>query len=179
MSISFRALVLTAALTALAPVLAGCGNKDAPTAPDTAALPAMLFVDVAPAGALDVGPSKASAKVGDKIVLTGRVGGSQHPFVNGRAMLTLAGDADITACSDRPGDECETPWDFCCDDPADILRNTATVQVTDGSGRPLKVPLEGARGIGHLSRLVVEGTVSSRTDAGAMVVDAKHIYVAK
>lgn len=146
-------------------------------AADAVALPDGVFVETAPDGAQDLGEVKASAKEGDVVVVAGKVGGTMEPFVKGRAVMTVAGLSGITSCDKRPGDNCPTPWDFCCDDPKSILANTATVELVDAEGRPLKVDLEGAHGLAPLSEVVVRGTVGPRPDPGVLVIHADAIHV--
>jgi len=182
----FRTRVLGAFLMATGLVFLGaCGGDEgggetsgqAPAA-DLAAVPDAVFVSAAPDGAKDVGEVKASAKEGDEIVIRGRVGGSKSPFVPNRAAFTLAGFSDkITACSDRPDDGCKTPWDYCCDAPADIIANSATVQVVGADGHALAGTFRGVHDIDHLTTLVIKGTVGPRPDPKVFVVNATEIFV--
>ena len=120
---------------------------------------------------------RESAKPGDSITVSGRVMGNLHPFVEGRAAFILGDPAVLTACSDRPGDECETPWDTCCDTAADKKRGTATIQIVGTDGRVLKEGIEGVGGIGKLSTLAVTGTVADGSSAESLVIDASAIDV--
>ncbi|MBC7833584.1 MAG: hypothetical protein H7Y88_00605 [Phycisphaerales bacterium] len=183
---------LTAALLLTAITLtAGCDKKD-PAAPATStgagtatpssgshalapALPESLFLAAAPEGAKDVKAAKAGAKQGDQVVLVGRIGGREEPFVAHRAIFQLV-DPAMPACSDNAADTCKTPWDYCCEDPADVSASSATIQVVDPSGAPLKIDLKDAHGLKPLSRIIVVGTVAS-ADAGNIVVNATGIYV--
>lgn len=153
------------------------GEAGSTNAAPTADWPASLFVTDAIDGAVDVGDLKASAKEGDVVVLRGKVGGTMEPFVDGLAVMTVAGHTGITSCDQRPGDGCPTPWDFCCDDPKDIVANTVTIQVVGDDGRPLTASLEGAHGLAPLTSVVVRGTVGPRPSEGVLVVDADAIHV--
>ena len=170
-----------ALLLGLALALPACNGEDAPPpnggTTATVELPASLFVDAAPEGALDVTEVKESAKEGDVVVMRGKVGGTMEPFVEGRAALILGSDVSIQSCEIRDGDGCETPWDYCCMAPEDLLAGTATVQVVGADGRPLKTAFRGAKGIKELSVLVVKGTVGPRPDPGTLVINATAIYV--
>jgi hypothetical protein len=172
-------LLAAASLT----LLAGCEGK--PAAPGNAkesgaapavVVPETLFVQAAPAGAVEVAAAKQTAKPGDTIVVHGRIGGGQDPFVDNRAMFTLA-DMSMPICSERPGDSCPTPWDYCCEPSDVIVKNTATVQVVDSGGRPLKTGLKGAGGLKPTSEIIVKGTVSARPDDKSLVLDAASIFV--
>jgi hypothetical protein len=148
-----------------------------PTPQPTAAagLPANLFLDKAPQGVVELAAAKKTAKVGDEIVLRGRVAGQKDPLAAKRAIVTLLDNA-IPTCEKSPMDKCPTPWDACCE-PADVLlANTATIQVVDASGRPLKTGLRGVNGIEPLKELIVVGKVKGQ-EANTLVVDATSIYV--
>ncbi len=168
------------ALTLLTLALAGCGPDEPAKPPEpskpAASLPADLFLSAAPEGARGVAEAKKAApNAGDEIVLRGRIGGSESPFVEGRSILTLA-EESLEACGEGADDGCTTPWDFCCSSPEEKLANTATVRVVGPDGKPLAAGLSGAGGMKPLSTLVVKGKVS-RTEAGNLVVDASGIFV--
>lgn len=156
------------------PVLA---QADEP-APAKAAsgLPENLFVKALPAGAM-VSPieAKKTAKVGDTITITGRVGGSGEPFVADRAVFTIVGEA-LPACSDNPDDHCSEPWDYCCETKEEITAHSATIQVVDDKGRPVRTGLKGQNGIAELSEVTVTGKVV-QADEKTLVINATGIYV--
>lgn len=143
----------------------------------TVALPAGLFLATEPANTKTVEQMKSSAKAGDKVVIRGRIGGSKAPFVEGRAVFTLMG-ADLNACSNKPGDECTTPWDYCCDTAADIAKHSATVQVVDASGAPFKAGIKGRNGLKELSEVVVVGKVIQLDDK-ATIIAADGMFISK
>jgi len=180
-----RSLATLVLVTALAAALPACGGDGAdepgtPTTEETAAaaLPEALFADTAPADPSHVFDVKQSAKEGDEVTVRGRVGGSKHPFVEGRAALTIADtQGTLTHCGDNEGDGCPTPWDYCCDPPELITANTATIQIVDADGRPLKLGIEGAHGLENSVFIVVTGTVGPRPDANVLVINATSIHV--
>src|SRR5688572_12600018 len=81
------------------------------------ALPAGLILDKSPEGARDLVAVKKSAKVGDAITMRGRVGGTEKPLADNRAIVTVV-DSSVTTCEKTPDDACQTPWDACCDPDA-------------------------------------------------------------
>ena len=172
-------------VTLLAAAVTGCDDAAdtarKPAAPQTAAaaqaLPADLVVAEAPAGAKEVVAVRSEAKAGDTVVVRGRVGGSPSPFVDGRASFQLV-DASLKACGEgNPDDKCETPWDFCCEEPKTIAANSASVQVVGTDGRPMHVGLKGAGGLKPLSEVTVKGTVAKAADSGALVINATGLHV--
>ncbi len=174
---SITALLLLAsapAPAAAAPVASAMADE---------AIPASVFVTEKPKDAKELKDVKASAqkgdiKKGDTVTVQGRIGGRTAPFVPGRAIFILA-DGRLVACSERSGDKCKTPWDFCCETPDSLKANTATVQIVGADGKPLKVTAEKSGGLATLSRLVVVGTVAEISKEGAFVINATKIYVEK
>lgn len=186
---SFRSPTLLPMLcgaVALALLTTGCDNDTtslqtaapAPqSAPSADALPAGLLLTEPPAGAIDVVKAREEAKQGDAIVLRGRVGGSVSPFVDGRASFQLV-DASLKACGEgNVNDKCETPWDFCCEEPKEIAAHSASVQVVGPDGKPLRTTLSGVGGLKPLSGVTVKGTVAKAADSGTLVVNATGIHV--
>jgi hypothetical protein len=156
---------------------AGGGGTPAPAA-GGAPLPGGLRLAAAPAGAVGVGALKKTAKEGDEVVLRARVGGSESPFVQGRASMVVADLEAVTSCADMPGDDhCPTPWDYCCEPKDKLLANTATVQVSGPDGRPLAADLRSLEGLAPLKVVVVKGVVAARPDPAVLVVDAKGIFI--
>ncbi|MBT8044575.1 MAG: hypothetical protein KJO79_06455 [Verrucomicrobiae bacterium] len=116
-------------------------------------------------------------EVGKKITLSGKVMGSDSPFVPGRALVMLGDPAVITSCDLRPGDSCSTPWDVCCDEPEDVKAAIATIQILDADGKPLKQGIKGVGGIKELSNLVVKGIIAEGSNDDNLLVNATAIYV--
>lgn len=138
-------------------------------------LPAGFLLENAPGSAPDVADAKKGLKKGDTVVLKGRIGGSKDPFVKDRAVFTVVGRA-LKACNEIPGDTCKYPWDYCCDPRDQILANSATIQVTDAKGMPLRTDIKGRWEIKELSEVVIVGTVAESRGA-ALIVNATGLYV--
>jgi len=171
-------------LTVLAALmLPGCGGDSQPPSESSRAtaqaeLPTGFFLSQEPPATKTVEDAKKSARPGDTVTLRGRIGGAKDPFVDGRAVFTLMG-AGLKPCGDgSPMPECKTPWDYCCDTSRDIAEHSATIQVVDASGAPLKLSIKGRNGIRELSDLIVVGKVK-QADGHLMIVNASAIYVRK
>lgn len=121
---------------------------------------------------------RTSAKPGDEITISGKIMGSDSPFVSGRAAFVLGDPELLTPCNEMPGDECETPWDVCCETAEEKKAGTATIQVVGADGRVLKENLEGAGGLAKLSKVTVTGKVAEGSTADALVVNATAIKTA-
>lgn len=179
-------MLRTATLLTLAAALAatsGCGKseptpKEKPSekTPAAAPLPENLFLAAAPKDPKDIKAAKTGLKVGDKVVIIGRIGGSEDPFVAGRAIFTLV-DKSMKTCdeeSSMPG--CKTPWDYCCDPREVITANSAVIQVVGPEGQPLKTGLNGVKGLKPQATVTVVGTVK-QAEGQNVVVNATGLYV--
>ncbi len=140
-------------------------------------VPAGFFVDKAPEKSIDVSEARKSGthKIGDEVILRGRIGGSKTPFVGGRAVFTLMGRG-LKACSENPGDACKTPWDYCCETKTDITAHSATIQISDDKGQVLRTDMKGRRGMKEMTEIVVTGKVAV-SDGKLLVVNATSIVV--
>lgn len=121
--------------------------------------------------------ARETAKAGDSLTLTGRVMGNLKPFVEGRAAFILGDPEKLTPCNVKPGDNCKTPWDVCCDAPEDIRAATATIQVINFEGRVLREPIENFEGLTTLSTVIVSGTVAEGSNADVLILNAHAIDI--
>jgi hypothetical protein len=128
-----------------------------------------------PRNVLDVVDAKRQVKPGDEVAIRGRVGGSAHPFVDGRAVFTIVGRGPH-ACSDHDDDHCKTPWDYCCTPRDELRAHSATIQVVDDAGAPIRSDIKGRHGIRELSDLTILGEVVT-VDENVLIVKAKGVYI--
>lgn len=142
-----------------------------------AVLPAGLFLTAAPEKGQFVADVKKDAKKGETVQVRGKIGGSMHPFVGGRAVFTIVGNG-IRDCSAKDDDHCKTPWDYCCDTRKDIAAQSATIQVVDAAGKPIKLDMKGVQGLKELSDVTVVGTAVV-ADGKSLVVQATGVYINK
>lgn len=124
-----------------------------------------------PTGAVAVGTARESVKNDEDVVLVGRVGGSEKPFVDGVAAFTIV-DPKVPYCA--PDEGCETPWDYCCEQNA-VKNNIAMVKVVDGT-KPVMADAKTLLGVKELNIVVVKGK-AKRDDAGNLTVLAEQIFV--
>lgn len=162
------------ALLALAlPLVSACGPETSSGLP-VSDVPESFFLETAPAAARPVGEVVASAKDGERVVVTGRVGGAEKVFVDGYAAFTII-DAEIQPCGVDKMDDCPTPWDYCCDAPDVLAANGLSVELV-ADGAPLRASARGFHGLDHLTTVLVEGTVA-RDAAGNVRVLATGLHV--
>lgn len=171
-------------------LLAACGGTDggqadhadhdhadhaAPSAP-AGAFAADLFSGDAGGTPVGVGAMKSSAKQGERVVIAGRIGGSEHPFLADRAMFVLV-DPSVKLCGEgEPGDDhCKTPWDFCCEPKENLRKMSVTVVANGPDGAPIAHTLLGQGGLKPGGAVVVEGVVASIGPDGVALISANRL----
>lgn len=171
----------TALILSAVCLFASCNEQPSPVATAPAAGPdaeVTAVLAAAPGGeAKAIHLVRTTAKPGDEITLSGRIMGNSKPFVEGRAAFILGDPALLTPCNEIPGDECETPWDCCCDSKEDKKAGIATVQIAGPDGRVLKEGIEGVGGLAKLATVTVTGKVAEGSSADSLVVNATAIRV--
>lgn len=148
------------------PLLAACGGaKEVEVEKSTPSLPAVEArrLQAEPAGVQDVIDLKAKAKVGDQVVVFGRV----RKFSDGFASFVLTGSA-MRHCAERDADGCPTPWDYCCETPTDLAAHSLNVEFREGD-RPIRGRLDGVGGLKLLADVVVEGKVAAVEDGNVTI----------
>jgi hypothetical protein len=162
-------------------LIASCKEQSPPVATAPAIGPnaeVTAILAAAPSGeAKAIHVVRTTAKPGDEITLSGRIMGNSKPFVEGRAAFILGDPALLTPCNEIPGDECETPWDCCCDSKEDKKAGIATIQIAGPDGRVLKEGIEGVGGLAKLATVTVTGKVAEGSSADSLVVNATAIHV--
>jgi len=156
------------------PPSAAGSNDHTPTV--AASGPASQYVlHTEPTDAKGVKELRKSAKDGDDLVVVGRVGGSPKPLVDGRAAFTIV-DESLTPCSARPGDTCDTPWDYCCESKEDLAAATVMIKFVDATGKTLPQDAKTLLGITPLKTVVVRGRAKRDVD-GNLTVVASALYI--
>lgn len=171
-----------ALLTLVLITMTGCGdggNKNPstgnPASASTGSLPDGLIVATKIEGSKSITELKKDAKEGDEVILRGVVGGDVKPFVANRAMVSVI-DYAVVSCKDN-GEECPTPWDYCCTPQDELTKGRATIQVVGSDGHPLKVALDAGQKIKPYDVIVVRGKVGPRPVADVLTINATAIHV--
>ena len=127
-----------------------------------------------PVGAQDVIAVRDAAEDGDDVLVVGRVGGGENPWIEGRAAFSIV-DSSLQACSDIPGDNCPKPWDYCCE--TDKLSSaTALVTVVGDDGVLVRKDARDLLNIKELSTVVVKGK-AKRDEQGNLTIKATGVFV--
>jgi hypothetical protein len=99
------------------------------------------------------------------------------PFVESRAAFVLGDENTLTPCDLKAMDKCKTPWDACCD-PAPVRQaGTATIQILDANGKPVRSGLKGFNGLKELSRVTVSGVVADNSSPESFIVNATAVFI--
>ncbi|WDE97556.1 hypothetical protein PQO03_17150 [Lentisphaera profundi] len=129
---------------------------------------------------LDQGISISEArklKAGDEVLISGKIIGAHSVFVENRASFIIGDHNILTSCDLHEGDNCQAPWDVCCEESKDIAANTLSIQLVDDSGMILKTGLKGKNGLKELSLVTIKGSVSPQSSEAAMIINATAIQL--
>jgi hypothetical protein len=173
MKSSFTRRVTTRAAMALTALLAIVVSNSL-AAEQNATSPAKRYMlEKAPAKAKDVAAIRKDAKDQQDVTVVGRVGGRKSPWVKNTAAFSIV-DRSLKACSERPGDTCPTPWDFCCE--ADLPKYLLLVLVPDSEGKPVKKDARDLLGLKELDTVIIQGK-AKRDKTGNVTIIASKMYV--
>jgi hypothetical protein len=159
-------------------LVSGCGRPAAPSVVVTGGGGEGLIVGPQyllpeePTGAKSVIDVRKGAKDGEEVVVVGKVGGEKRPFVKDRAAFTVV-DLSLKSCDEIPGDNCPTPWDYCC--APNLAEARLLVKFLDEQGKTLPTDARQLVGLKELQTVVVRGK-ARRDDAGNLTVVATGLY---
>ena len=122
----------------------------------------------------DVIAVRKDAKDQQDVVVVGRIGGRQNPWVKGAAAFSIV-DRSLTPCNEREGDTCKTPWDYCCE--TNLPKSTLLVMLYDVDGKLVKKDARSLLGVHELDTVVIQGK-AKRDKAGNVTIVASKMYVA-
>jgi len=167
----FNLLLAAATVLAISPSLAFAASA---AETRSATVDKNYLLEKAPPRASEVSAIRKDAKDQQDIVVVGRVGGRKSPWVKGAAAFSIV-DRSLKACSERPGDTCETPWDFCCE--PDLAKVTLLVTVQNADGKLIKKDARELLGLKELDTVYVKGK-AKRDKTGNVSIVASKVYVA-
>lgn len=88
----------------------GCSQDKSNPAPQVDGSKYLLSRE--PEGAKGVTRAREEAKNDDEVVVVGRIGGEENPWIDGLAVFTIV-DPSFKSCNEVGDDGCKKPWDFC------------------------------------------------------------------
>ncbi|MFC1652281.1 hypothetical protein ACFL3F_01040 [Planctomycetota bacterium] len=170
--------VLTVTIAVTLSFTLGCRKSEEPQSNTSViALPSTLFLAKAPPDVTSIAALKSLAQEGDTVTIKAVVGGRLQAFVANRAVMTVI-DATVDNPCTGKDDHCQTPWDYCCTPPDQLLPQMASVQILGADNRPLAVDLTTIEKLKPLNTLVIQGTVGPRPDEATLVIHTTGIFVA-
>lgn len=169
-----RTMKTSLASAALLALLASCGGGAGNAEPALHTGPHPLdgyYLNAPPDGAIEVAALRG---LEDGATVTVRGDVQEFAPVSGKAVLSLY-DHALLSCDEIEGDQCPTPWDFCCIPPEEIAKACALVEFRE-DGRLVSADLGGFHGINHLSDVVVTGTLQLDGAGNAKILaDGLHV----
>lgn len=157
--------------------LVGCG-EDA-TTPTDGATPVSIdrsrfVLGEEPDGAVGVIAAKDQAEDGAPLVLVGRIGGSERPWIDGRAAFTLIdASMNVVAEGEDSADEELCTGDCCA---TERLACTTLVKFVDAQGQIVPVDSRELLGVKENDMVVIQGKVR-KDDTGNFSLLATGLYV--
>lgn len=153
----------------------GCGGGDVEP-PEVSIDATPYLLKAAPVEALEVAAVHQSVEDTREVVVVGKIGGSLNPWIEGRSAFNIV-DRKVKSCTDIPGDDCPTPWDYCCSQ-SDLVNSTALVKVVGADGELLAADARRLFGVKELQTVIVRGT-ATKDDKGNLVVVSKGLFITK
>ena len=155
--------------------LGGCskGEESSGTASNSAQsapLDEVFWLAQPPANARGVMETLNLPDAINPVVVRGKV----SEFVTGRAQFRLT-DLSLESCDQNEGDDCPTPWDYCCIASDELAAATLVVEFRDGD-HLAKAQLAGFHEFDHLKTVVVTGELS-KDGAGNALLNATAMHV--
>jgi len=128
-----------------------------------------------PQDAQDVKTVRQKGKNGEEVVVVGRIGGRANPWIKGAAAFSIV-DSSLKSCDQIPGDNCPTPWDYCCE--SDLGKSTLLITFVDDDGKIVKKDSRELLAVKELQTVVVTGKVKL-DKANNVSILASKVFVKK
>jgi hypothetical protein len=165
-------------LLTLVAALTGCGGTSTPESAVSATTASVngekfLLADE-PDGAIGVIEARDTAEDGQPIVIVGRIGGAENPWIEGRAAFTLL-DASMALVADgTESEEGEICLGDCCAEERG--KCTTLVKVVDADGKLVAADSRKLLGVTEADTVVVQGK-ASKDESGNFTVLAQGVFV--
>jgi hypothetical protein len=172
--------VVAALLLLCVAIVVGCSSRkpESSSAIDAATIKsigAKYLVDQEPGEPKDVNDVVENVADKETVTVLGRIGGDVRPFVQDVAAFMIV-DRKLKSCSDIEGDDCPTPWDYCCE--KDVGKNSMTIKFVDDKGQTVPIDAKELFQLKELQTVVVSGELRKSAD-GSVALVADKMYVRK
>lgn len=175
MKLAFVSLAVSVAVFSLT----GCGSTSTEESGAAAVTAASLdgskyLLNEEPDGAVGVIAARESAKDGDPVVIVGRIGGSDNPWIEGRAAFMLLDASKLMVAIGEDSSEEELCMDDCC--AAERAECTTLVKVVDADGKLVAADSRKLLGLTSDDMVVVRGK-AKKDDSNNFTVLADAVYI--
>lgn len=164
-------------------ILAACDQKQAAeTLPaSTSSISSSILLKSKPDGSISITQARTTVKPGEKIVLSGEIGGRKNDTFGATFSTFFLADPDaIINCLKKHKGEagCPTPWDYCCTPKEKILESIALIQYkSPETGKIHNQSFKGWQGLKELSMVTISGTVDSASSPKSLIINLEGIYI--
>ncbi len=174
-----RLAIVTFTLSVAVVGFTGCSSSSTDEAAATAVPAASLdgskyLLAEEPDGAMGVIAARESAKDGDPVVIVGRIGGSDNPWIEGRAAFMLLDASKLMVAIGEDLGEEEICMDDCC--AAERADCTTLVKVVDADGKLVAADSRQLLGLTSDDMVVVRGK-AKKDDSDNFTVLADAVYI--
>ena len=121
-------------LTGIALLACSSDNTPSPDRQDAAPNPVAAHVVAEDLGDATAVAAARAGGATESVTVVGRIA----DVVDGFAAFTLM-DTALPYCGEKnPEDNCDTPWDYCCESPEDKRAHSLLVEIHGADGKPLR-----------------------------------------
>ena len=161
----------------------GCDQKQVTDSPSASMplIPSGILLKAKPEGSISITLARSSAKPGEKIVVSGEIGGRKNDTFSAALSTFFMADPDaVFNCVKKHGGDggCPTPWDYCCEPKEKVLASIAMIQYkSPETGKVHTQSFKGWQGLKELSQVTIAGTVDASSSSKALVINLEGIYI--
>jgi hypothetical protein len=174
-----KATVSIVTVTALFLGVTGCGtssseSSDAMEMTNASFDGSKYLLAEEPDGAVGVIEARESAKDGEPVVIVGRIGGAENPWIEGRAAFMLLDASKVIVAAGEDTSEKELCTEDCC--AVERAGCTTLVKIMDASGKVVTADARKLLGLTTEDMVVVRGKAKKdERDNFTVLADAVHI----
>lgn len=175
MRLAINTLTLSVAVVGFTGCSSSSTDDTAATAVTAASLDGSKYLlTEEPDGAVGVIAARESAEDGDPVVIVGRIGGSDNPWIEGRAAFMLLDASKLMVAIGEDSSDEELCMDDCC--AAERAGCTTLVKVVDAEGKLVAADSRQLLGLTGDDMVVVRGK-AKKDDSDNFTVLADAVYI--
>ena len=156
-------------------VITGCADSTSHETITVSVDRSKYILSTEPTGAIGVTEARQDSKHDDDIVLVGRIGGRENPWIDGRAAFMLIDASMSVVAEGEDAGETEVCLGDCC---ASLRAECTTlVKVIDENGKPLDVDARELFDAETDDLVVVQGKVQRDDEQSTFTIAADGVYI--